>query len=399
MLVSRQARNWHFQLFTVKRISPAHSSVRRCLSSIIERDAPLRVLFCGSDDFSITCLKALHQYAASDNSNIVSIDVATKTDKRTGRGLKVLKPPPIKPVAQSLGLRLHQFDTFRGWHLPQFDEEPLNINLIIAVSFGLFVPPRILTACRYGGVNVHPSMLPDLKGSAPIEHALLNGYQKTGVTVQTLHPAKFDEGRVLAQTPQPGLHIPNERHITAKKLKDLLAPIGAEMLVNVLRGRIYLREGAAQEHPKNDSLQFAPKINTDMKQVRLATDTAQDIMRKNRAIPKLWLMARDDQDKVQRIVVGEQIEKIDTSELPDEVSTWLKQQKPGLAFTTKNSLIFDNHVLFIYTRDSQLLAASRVTVSGLREGPAAENVMRAKLLMPPQDVLSMFSILRSVSVP
>jgi methionyl-tRNA formyltransferase len=81
------------------------------------------------------------------------------------------------------------------------------------------VPPRILQKLKYGGLNVHPSLLPDLRGAAPIEHAILSGRNYTGVSVQTLHPLHFDHGVVLAQTPAPG--IPIGPDTTAAALEEM----------------------------------------------------------------------------------------------------------------------------------------------------------------------------------
>lgn len=67
---------------------------------------------------------------------------------------------PIKNVANTeLGLNIHQIDTFTGWTPPQVHDQPF--NMVVAVSFGLLVPPRILNSAKYGGLNVHPSMLPE----------------------------------------------------------------------------------------------------------------------------------------------------------------------------------------------------------------------------------------------
>ena len=66
---------------------------------------------------------------------------------------------PLKELADSIQLRVHERDTFTGWDMPRPDGEP--INLIVAVSFGLFVPRRLLRAAKYGGLNVHPSLLPE----------------------------------------------------------------------------------------------------------------------------------------------------------------------------------------------------------------------------------------------
>lgn len=140
---------------------------------------------------------------------------------------------PIKHVAaHELQLDTHAIDTFTGW------TPPVPVNLVIAVSFGLFVPPRILRLARYGGLNVHPSLLPDLRGPAPIEHAILKGRHHTGVSIQTLHPAHFDRGTILAQTPSPGVEILHG--MTSATLQRLLAEMGAELLLHVLRERKFV---------------------------------------------------------------------------------------------------------------------------------------------------------------
>jgi methionyl-tRNA formyltransferase len=135
---------------------------------------------------------------------------------------------PIQHVATSeFKLLTHAVDTFTGW------TPPVPFNLVVAVSFGLLVPPRILGLAKYGGLNVHPSLLPDLRGPAPIEHAILQRREHTGVSIQTLHPRHFDQGTVLAQTPAPGIPIPPMA--TAAELETQLAAQGAKMLLDVLK--------------------------------------------------------------------------------------------------------------------------------------------------------------------
>ncbi|KAK1780875.1 formyl transferase, partial [Copromyces sp. CBS 386.78] len=199
---------------------------------------PLRILFCGSDLFSCYSLKALHAEHKANPGLIKSIDVMVRPGKATGRGYKEIRQVPIQSLAQELSLPIHIRDTFTGWSLPQKTGgpdggEPEPINLIVAVSFGLFVPPRILNQAKYGGLNVHPSLLPNLRGPAPLHHALLSRLSHTGVSVQTLSPHTFDAGTVIAQTPLPGVPIP--QNCTVQQLHDLLAPLGAEMLVSALR--------------------------------------------------------------------------------------------------------------------------------------------------------------------
>lgn len=221
---------------------------------------PLRILFCGSDAFSCASLRALHDLKLSDPKGklIKSIDVLVRPGKPTGRGLKRIAIGPLFHLAEELGLPVHKRDTFTGWDLPapghithpetgevvkhraaHENSHRQPFNLIVAVSFGLFVPPRILGSVRYGGLNVHPSLLPDLRGPAPLQHALLCGRRHTGATVQTLHHKDFDRGDILAQTPYPpGITVPEGCDV--QQLHDLLAGEGARLLVETLRGRLHV---------------------------------------------------------------------------------------------------------------------------------------------------------------
>ncbi|KKY33662.1 putative mitochondrial formyl-methionyl-trna transformylase [Diaporthe ampelina] len=223
----------------------------------LPRTEPLRILFCGSDEFSCASLRALHKLQADKPKLIKSIDVLVRPGKPAGRGLRRIATGPLFNLAEELGLAVHKRDTFTGWELPpaghvrhhetgevvrhpaaheNSHRQPL--NLAVAVSFGLFVPPRVLQGLRFGGLNVHPSMLPDLRGPAPLQHALLRGRPHAGVTLQTLHEKDFDRGSVLAQTPWPGLPIPEGCDV--RQLHDMLAEKGAELLVGALERRLFV---------------------------------------------------------------------------------------------------------------------------------------------------------------
>lgn len=240
---------------------------------------PLRILFCGSDAFSIASLRALSEAKKNIPGLIGSIDVVHRPAKRTGRGLKVLKEAPIYHTATQLNLPTHPIDTFTGW-IP-----PTPISLVIAVSFGLLVPPRILNLAHHGGLNVHPSLLPDLRGPAPIEHAIWKGRECTGVSIQTLHPRHFDQGSVLAQTPKPG--VPISRTTTSKELQDELAEQGAEMLVDVLRDGRYL-EPKECERWYEGPMDHAPKVTKEDRQILFEKITVDDVMRMQNALGDPW---------------------------------------------------------------------------------------------------------------
>ena len=251
---------------------------------------PLRILFCGSDNFSIASLRALHKEHKAKPDFIKSIDVVCKPGKRVGRGLKEVREVPIAETARELSLPLHQINTFTGWQPPNPGGNL--INLIIAVSFGLFVPPRILNGAKYGGLNVHPSLLPDFRGSAPLHHTLLAGCTRTGVSLQTLHDKHFDHGTILAQTPLPGFQIPNHDEITVPELLSLVAPKGADMLVQGIIEGIYappLEE--LQQQSGNTStplLRPAPKIVPEDRHIDWKSWTSETILRRQRILGSLW---------------------------------------------------------------------------------------------------------------
>ncbi|KAF5018188.1 hypothetical protein F66182_9845 [Fusarium sp. NRRL 66182] len=253
---------------------------------------PLRVLFCGSDDFSCASLQAVFAEHSENKNLIESLDVMVLPPKRTGR-------VPCKLLAEDLGLRIHQRETFTKWDLPE------GTNIVIAVSFGLFVPPRILRAAKYGGLNVHPSLLPDLRGPAPIHHAILKGYDRTGVSLQTLDDKAFDHGTVLAQTPRPGISIPSG--CTVQELTKLLAPIGAQMLVQGLRDGVHVPPPSDQkwkaEELDEEKLTHAPKVTKADGHVNWTRWTADEIVRRLRVLGSVWTHAVNNKGETKRLII------------------------------------------------------------------------------------------------
>ncbi|KAK7931648.1 formyl transferase [Apiospora marii] len=214
----------------------------------------LRILFCGSDEFSSASLRALHEEKERNPGLIESIDVVVRPGKRVGRGLKQIQHPPIRQVAEDdLKLPVHERDTFTGWDMPP------GINLIIAVSFGKLVPNRLLQAAKYGGLNVHPSLLPNLRGPAPLHHAILKWVKVTGVSLQTLDPHEFDKGLLLAQSPPDELiEIPPK--CTVPQLLERVTPVGARMLVQGLRDGVHVPPLEEQTGVTPWKIYHAPKI-------------------------------------------------------------------------------------------------------------------------------------------
>lgn len=267
----------------VRPVVRSFTACNRCYSSAASsrQHGPLRILFCGADEFSIYSLRALNAFQKRQPAKIESISVVCRPDKRVGRGLKKIQEVPIKSVATELGLRLHQIDTFTLWSPP----DP--IDLVLTASFGLKVPARILNMAQYGGFNVHPSLLPDLRGPSPLQYALLNRRSHTGVTVQTMHPAKFDHGKLVSQTPRPGVKIPEKS--TPDDLLHILGPIGAELLCDTIDKGLFIEpiRDLGIDHPA-DSLSHAPKITPEDRHIDWKTWSADEIQLRDRVLGRLW---------------------------------------------------------------------------------------------------------------
>ncbi|KAL9021361.1 MAG: hypothetical protein Q9185_001472 [Variospora sp. 1 TL-2023] len=272
-------------LFSCKHLLFSTSGACRRLSS--QACDPLRILFCGSDEFSIVSLRALHREKHFHPGLIASIDVVCRPPKPVRRNLEAVREVPVAAVARNLRLPLHQIETFTEWTAPVPAQGP--INLVIAVSFGLLVSPRILKLAKYGGLNVHPSILPEFRGPAPLHHTLLNGRRTTGVTLQTLHPTRFDGGKTIDQTPYPGIEHGAE---TVEDLRDVLAPMGADMLVQSIRNYSFVppiqQASESEAFQTSAVLTYASKVGPKDRHIDWATWTATDILRRQKIIGPLW---------------------------------------------------------------------------------------------------------------
>jgi methionyl-tRNA formyltransferase len=260
-------------------------------------------------------------------------------------------------VAQGeLQLKTHEIDTFTGW------TPPLPINLVIAVSFGLFVPPRILNGAKYGGLNVHPSLLPDLRGPAPIHHTLLKQRSKTGITIQTLHPEHFDQGQILAQTPAPGLDVPEDA--TSASLIASLGEKGGDMLVNLLISRAYIPplHDAGWYSSSSGPVSYAEKLTKTHSYIDSSAASAQDILTRHRALGDLWCYL-PEQKSGERVI----LHKIQRTGVVDTT-----RREPG--FVVLEGLVG----VGIKTADGSVLDVTSCTVSG---GTKKQGVAKMKRIL------------------
>ncbi|KAG4264517.1 methionyl-tRNA formyltransferase [Fusarium proliferatum] len=326
---------------------------RRLFSQSVTRKSPdpLRILFCGSDEFSCASLKALHEEHRHNKNLVESLDVMVLPPRRMGRGFKTLRE-------ENLRLNIHQRKTFTGWDLPE------GTNLVIAVSFGLFVPPRILTSAKYGGLNVHPSLLPDLRGPAPIHHAILQGYNYTGISLQTLDHRIFDHGTILSQTSRPGISIPPD--CTVQELTSLLAPIGAQMLIQGLRDGVYvpLRQntGWRAEELSDEQLVHAPKLTKADGRIKWTQWTGDDIVRRIRVLGSVWTHAVNKKGDKKRLIFQD-VETISSKDIGNHGAKVRLLEDTGVVLET---LVWDqgDGSCAIRTLDDSVIRVKKIKEEG-----------------------------------
>lgn len=207
----------------------------------------MRIVFMGTPDFAVPSLKALVE------AGYEVCGVFTQPDKPKNRGMK-LQPSPVKECALALGLNVYQPAKMR-------DGEALGIlrglkpDLIAVAAYGKILPVDILELPPLGCVNVHSSLLPRYRGAAPINWAILNGEDETGVTIQYMAEG-VDTGDILAQAKTP-IDI-NEN---AAQLFDRLARMGGPLLVETVKE---IEAGTVRRVPQDETLaSHAPMLSRE----------------------------------------------------------------------------------------------------------------------------------------
>ena len=208
----------------------------------------MRVVFMGTPDIAATCLNKILE----DGFDVVG--VYTQPDRPKGRGMKMVFSP-VKEIAVAKGIPVFQPENFRGEADIQVLKE-LKPDVCAVVAYGRILPQRVLDIPTLGCINIHASLLPQYRGSAPYQWAVLDGLTETGVTAQHM-ALKMDAGDVIdvAKTPIG----PDE---TAGELLDKLAVLGADLLSRTLTR---FQAGKPQGTPQNEAMvSFAPMLDKSM---------------------------------------------------------------------------------------------------------------------------------------
>ena len=185
----------------------------------------IKIVFMGTPDFAVPIFTAL-----AKNYNVVA--VVTKPDKLVGRK-QILTPTPIKKASAEFNIPILQPVRIKDEYKEVLKYQP---DMIITCAYGQIIPKELLDYPKYKCINVHASLLPKLRGGAPIHHAIMDGYDKTGITIMYMD-TKMDTGDIISK---------RETNITKDdtlgSLRDRLSEIGKDLLLetlpNIINGTI-----------------------------------------------------------------------------------------------------------------------------------------------------------------
>ena len=225
----------------------------------------MKIVFMGTPDFASKSLQAL-----IESGHDVALAV-TQPDAKKDRGKKV-KFPPVKETAIEAGIDVMQPEKVRDAKFMESMKE-INPDLIVVAAYGQILPKVLLELPKFGCVNVHASLLPKFRGSAPIQHAILSGEEETGITIMQMAEG-LDTGDMLSKT-----RVEVDRK-NCEELHNELAVAGAKLLVDTIP---LIEQGKIKPEKQDDSkASLAPMISKRDGLVDFAC-SAEEIERKVRA--------------------------------------------------------------------------------------------------------------------
>lgn len=208
-----------------------------------------RIVFMGTPDFSVPILESLI------DANYEVVLVVTQPDRPVGRK-QLLTPPAVKKAALNHDLAVFQPERLKEAYEEILAYEP---DLIITAAYGQLLPNELLDAPEYGSINVHASLLPKLRGGAPIHYSIIEGHKETGVTIMYM-VEKLDAGNMISQEA-----IPIEETDTVGSLHDKLSVLGAKLLLETLP-EVFSRTNQSIKQDEEQAT-YAPNISRELERI------------------------------------------------------------------------------------------------------------------------------------
>lgn len=275
-----------------------------------------KVIFMGTPDFAVPILEAL-----IENTNVVM--VVTQPDKEIGRHHDLVETP-VKKVALANNIKVFQPIDIRNDYN---DIINLNADIIITCAYGQIIPEVILNNPPLGCINVHASLLPRLRGGAPIHHAIIDGEEKTGVTIMYMDK-KMDTGDII--TTREYIIKDNDNVGT---LHDKLSQIGKELLIDTLPSIINKTNKRVPQN--NDEATYAWNIKREEEHLDF-NSTAREIYNKVRGLnpwPKANTIINGTEVKILECFIGEKDSTLSSG-------TICEINKDNIGICTKDKVIY-----------------------------------------------------------
>ena len=276
----------------------------------------LKVIFMGTPEFAVPVLEALIEHTHV-------IMVVTQPDKEVGRHHELVAPP-IKELALKNNIEVYQPQKIRKEFEPVVKAKP---DLIVTCAYGQIIPEEILNTPELGCINVHASLLPKLRGGAPIHHAIIDGLDKTGITIMYMDK-NMDTGDIITKEEIPILDTDN-----VGTLHDKLSILGKELLVRTLPS---IAIGSNPRIPQNnDEATFAWNITREEEHIDFNA-TAREVFNKVRGLypwPKAYTVINGDEVKVLECFIGDKDSTL-------SAGTICEINKDNIGICTKDKVIY-----------------------------------------------------------
>lgn len=221
----------------------------------------MRILFMGTPDIARESLDNLY------NEGFEICGVVTAPDRPAGRGMKLIASP-VKEYALDKNLKIFQPEKIVNNNEFKDEIRELKPDLVCVVAYGVILPKSFLKIPPLGCINLHPSILPNYRGPAPIQWAVLNGDKKTGATIMYLNE-KMDAGDIIKQQ-----EVEIGEDETTGELWEKLSKIGSKLLVQTLKN---IEAGKIERTPQPEEFTLAPMLNKEMAKIDWNTKTSYEI--------------------------------------------------------------------------------------------------------------------------
>lgn len=281
----------------------------------------MKIVFMGTPDFAKESLEAVY------NAGHEILAVVTNPDRPKGRGMKLVSSP-VKEFALDKNLKIYQPEKIKN-NVKFIDEiKGIQPDVICVVAYGKILPKEILEISKYGCINVHGSLLPQYRGAAPIQWAVLNGDKKTGVTTMYMDTGMDTGDMILKEEIEIG------KDETTGEVWEKLSKIGAKLLVETLQ---QIGNGTAPRIPQGTDFSMAPMLDKEMSKIDWNNRNANQIKNLVRGLnPIMGTYSYLDGKKIKFW----KVDVIQDNNLDGENGTVLRaDSRDGLYIKAKNGII------------------------------------------------------------